>query len=40
MRGKFDNKEGDLNRAHLLPRISEYKRGSDITEGAITEVRV
>ena len=27
-----DKKEGDFNRAHLFPRVSRYKRGSDIKE--------
>ena len=26
----YDNKEGDLDRAHPLLRVSGYKRGSDI----------
>ena len=33
---KFDD-EGDLNRAHMFPRVLGYKR-SDITEDDITEV--
>ena len=32
MRGKCDDKEGDLNNAHPFPRVSGYKRGSDIME--------
>ena len=39
MRGKCENKEGDLNCAHPVPRVLGYKRGSDITEGGIAEVR-
>ena len=35
---KHDNKEGDYNQGHPSPRILEYKRGSDIIEGDITEV--
>ena len=37
---KCDNKEGDLNWAHPFPRNSYYKKGSDITKGVITDVRV
>ena len=37
---KCDNKEGYLNRAHPFPRILGYKRGNDITEVDITEVKV
>jgi hypothetical protein len=37
---KCDNKEGDVNGAHPFPRVLGYLRGSDITEGDITEVRV
>lgn len=40
MRGKCDVEEGYLNQAHPFPRVSLYKRGSDITEGDIMEVRV
>lgn len=40
MRGKCDIEEGYLNGAQPFPRVSEYKRGSDITEGGIMEVRV
>ena len=32
MRGKCDNKEGDVNLARPFPRVLGYKRGSDITE--------
>ena len=35
MGGKCDD-EGDLNCAHLFPRDSGYKRGSDIMVGDIT----
>ena len=38
MGGKYDNKEGYLNSAHLFPRVSRYKRGSDIMEGDHLEV--
>ena len=34
------NKEGDLNRAHMFPRVSRYKRRTDTTENDITKVRV
>jgi hypothetical protein len=27
MEGKYNNKEGDLKRAHLSPRVLRYKRG-------------
>jgi hypothetical protein len=40
MREKRVYKEGDLNRAYPHPRVSGYKRRSDITEGDIMEVRV
>jgi hypothetical protein len=30
--GNCDNKEGHLNCAHMFPRVSGDKRGSDITE--------
>jgi hypothetical protein len=40
MRGKCGIKEGCLNQAHPFPRVSLYKRGSDIIEGDIMEVRV
>ena len=33
MEKKFDNKEGNLNRAHLYPRILGYKKWNDIYEG-------
>ena len=29
---KRGNKEGELNKAHLFPRVLRYKRGSDIME--------
>ena len=32
IRGKCDNKEGDLNSAHPFCKVLGYKRGSDITE--------
>ena len=32
MEGKHDHKEWDLNLEHLFPRISGYKRRSDIEE--------
>ena len=35
MGGKCDNKEGDLNWAHLFRRVLGHKRGSDITEYSI-----
>ena len=37
---KYDNEEGYSNWAHPFPRVWEHKRGSDITEGDATEVRV
>jgi hypothetical protein len=40
MGGKRENKEGDLNSAHLLSRVLGYKRRNDIEEGKITDVRV
>ena len=40
MRGRWENDEGDFNRAHPFPRVSGSKRGSDIVEGDNTEVRV
>ena len=40
MGGKYDNKEGDLIWEHPFPKVSGYKRGSDIKEGDITVVRV
>jgi len=33
-----DNKDKNLNWAHLVPRVLRYKRGSDIIEGDIVEV--
>ena len=36
MEGKYDN-EGDLSWGYLFPRVSWYKRGSDITEGDVKE---
>jgi hypothetical protein len=35
-----DQKEGDLNWAHLFPKVSNYKKGSDIIEGDIAEVKM
>ena len=40
VRGKRDNEEGDLNWAHPFPRVWGYKKGSDVTESDISEVRV
>jgi hypothetical protein len=40
MRGKCDKMEGDLNWAHPFPRVSWYKRGSDIMEGDIMSIGV
>ena len=40
MEGKRVSKEGYLDQAHSFPRVLGCKRGSDITEGGITEVRV
>ena len=40
MRGKCENKEGDLNWAHPFPRVLGFKRDNDIKEGDNTEVRV
>ena len=40
MGGKCDNMEGDFRQAHMFPRVWGYKRGSDVTEGDIMEVRV
>ena len=37
---KHVNKERDANRTHPFLRVSRYKRGSDITEGDVIEVRV
>ena len=37
---KCDNMEGYINWEHPFPRISRYKRASDIKEGDSTEVRV
>lgn len=37
---KFDNIEGDLKQAHLLPRVLAYHRRTDITQVEIMEVRV
>ena len=39
MGGKCDNKEGDLNRGRLFPRVLKYER-SDNKKGDITEVKV
>jgi hypothetical protein len=30
------DKEGDLNRAHPVPRVSGYKRGSGVTEAGVS----
>jgi hypothetical protein len=38
--GRCDKKEGYLAWAHTFLRVLGYERGSDITEGDITEVRV
>ena len=38
MGGECDNKEGDLKWEHPVPRVSGYKRRSDVKEGDITEV--
>jgi hypothetical protein len=38
--GKCDNKEEYLHRAEPFARVLRYKRGSDIIEGDIMEVRV
>ena len=35
LRGKRDNKEDDLNYAHPFPRVSWYKKGSDITKAMV-----
>ena len=40
MRGKCDNKKGGLNWAHLFPKVSGYKRGSDITEVSVSPIIV
>ena len=40
MEGKSDNKEGFKTEHIHFPRVSGYKRGSDITEGGIMEVMV
>ena len=37
---KCDYKERDSNCAHPFPRVSGYKRGSNITKGGITKGRV
>jgi hypothetical protein len=37
MGGKRDNKERDLNRKHPFPRVSIYKRRSDMKEVDITD---
>ena len=39
-RGKCDDKERHSNREHLFPRVSGYKRRSDIKEECIMEVPV
>jgi hypothetical protein len=33
MQGKCGNEEEDLNRVHSIPRVLEYKGGSDICGG-------
>jgi len=35
MGGKCDNKERDINRTRMLPRVLGYERRSDITEGKV-----
>ena len=40
MGGKYDNKKGDMSLAHLLARVSWYKRVSDITEGDVIKIMV
>ena len=40
IRGKYGHKEGHVKWANLLCRVWGCKRGSDITEGDITDVRV
>ena len=40
MEGQCGKKEGHLNEAHPFPRVWGYKRGSNIMEGNIVEVRV
>ena len=37
---EFCDDEGDLSCTHLFPRVLGYKRGSDMMEGDIMEVRV
>ena len=34
------SKEGDLHQTHPFPRVLGYKRGSDITKGDITKIKV
>ena len=38
--GGCDNKEGDFNWEHPLPRVLGFRRRSDIKEGDTMEVRV
>ena len=40
MGGKRDNKERYFNREHPFPRVSGYKRSSDIKEVDVTKLRV
>jgi hypothetical protein len=40
MRGKCDYKEGELNLAHLFPRVMGYKTCSGIKGGDIMKVRM
>jgi hypothetical protein len=40
MGGECDNKEEQLNLEHLFLGRLRYKRGSDIKEGDITEVKM
>ena len=40
MEGKHDNKELDLNKEHLFPRVSGYKRWIDNKEVHIMEFKV
>lgn len=40
MRGKCDEQEGDSNWAHPFLEGLGYERGSDITEGDVTKVKM
>lgn len=40
MRGRCNNKKGDLNSTDLFLRVSGYKRGGAITKSDITKVRM